>query len=157
VGAVDGLLVTGPHGQRDAQRLVEPLEPLGGRRQGQAQGGGLVLLVPGPDAEPGAAAGEHVECGHRLDQQRRLAEGDRADHGAQAYPLAGGGEVTEGGARLEHRPIGGSVGVGLDEVVGDPQGVRPGLVGRLGDGTEVGAVVIRHADADAHVLTAFGS
>jgi hypothetical protein len=115
------------------------------------------LLVPGADAQPGAAAGEHVERGHRLDQQRWLAEGDRADHGAQAYPPAGGGEVTEDGVGLEHRPIGGSVGVGLDEVIGDPHRVRPGLVGRVGDLAEVGAVVIRHADADTHVLAAFGS
>ena len=104
---------------------------VGGR--GRPRAARLVLLVPGADAEPGAAAGQHVERGHRLDQQRGLAEGDRADHGAQAYPLADGGEVAEGGVGLEHRPVGGGVRVGLDEVVGDPQGVHAGLVGRAGD------------------------
>src|SRR5262249_21364195 len=63
----------------------------------------------------------------------------------------------EGGVGLEHRPVGGGVRVGLDEVIGDPQGVHAGLVGRAGDLTEAGAVVVRDADADAHVLTAFGS
>ena len=30
VRAMDGLLVAGPHGQRDAQRLAEPFEPVAG-------------------------------------------------------------------------------------------------------------------------------
>jgi hypothetical protein len=75
VRAVDGQLVTGPHGQRDAQRLVEPLEPLGGRRQGQARAAALVLLVPGADRRASARPPERTSSVvTALNQQRRLAE-----------------------------------------------------------------------------------
>jgi hypothetical protein len=69
VPALERGIVAGPHPGRDLQRLLEPIESLGHRRQRQAQG--LRLLAAGADPEPRPATGEHVEGGDGLDQQRR--------------------------------------------------------------------------------------
>ena len=49
-------------------------------------------FVPaGADAEPGPAAGQHVERRHRLDQDPRMAIGHAGDQCAERDPLADAG------------------------------------------------------------------
>ena len=126
-------VVAGPHPGRDLQRLLEPLEPLGHRRQRQAHGVGLLAVVAGAEPEPGPPTREHVQGGDRLDQQGRGPEGDPGDHGAEPDPLGLGGQEPQGGVGLQHLGVAGCGGrVGLEQMVGHPDGVDPGLLGGAG-------------------------
>ena len=82
--AVERAVVARPHLVGDAQRLLEPLEALLQRRERHAEARVLLLEPGGADAEVGAAAGQHVERGHRLDEDAGVAVGDAGDHRARA-------------------------------------------------------------------------
>ena len=56
-----------PHLVRHLQRLLEHLEALAERREGEAEGARLFLVPGGPDPEPGAPLGQHVQRGGCLD------------------------------------------------------------------------------------------
>src|SRR5215217_7432395 len=75
--ALEGAFVatlTAPHLQADLNRLFQHLETLLLRREGNPKPARLLFVVAGADAEPGAAAREHVKCGHRLHQDGRIPE-----------------------------------------------------------------------------------
>ena len=73
-----------PHPVGDLERLLEHLEPLAQRREGEAESAALALVPGGADPEPGAAAGQDVERRRRLDPQAWGAVVDAADHQAEA-------------------------------------------------------------------------
>ena len=56
------LLAAVEHLPADLQRLLEPLEPLGERRVGDAEAEVLLLVPGGADPEDPPAAGEDVEA-----------------------------------------------------------------------------------------------
>ena len=99
VAALERRGVARPHALRDLQRLLQPLEALGDRRQREPKRARLRLVVARAEAEPGAAAGEHVEGRGGLDQQRGLAVGHRADHRAEPDALRVGGEDSRATCR----------------------------------------------------------
>ena len=62
-----------PHLAHDPEGFLEPLEPLGQRRERYAEGA-VLPFVPGcTDAEGGSPAGEHVEGRHDLGEQAGVA------------------------------------------------------------------------------------
>ena len=65
-------VVVAPHLQTDPQGLLEPLEPLGHRHHRDAQTALLPFVPGGADAQPAAAAGQHVESGHGLREHPRV-------------------------------------------------------------------------------------
>jgi hypothetical protein len=159
VGPGERCLVAGPHPGGDLEGFLQPLEPLGNRRQRQAHGLRLLAVVAGPQPQPGPSARQHVQGGDRLDQQGRWPEGHPGDHGAEPHPPGLGGQEPQGGVGLQHLGVAGRRGrVGLEQVVSHPYGVHPGLVGLAGDPGQprskpAGAVrprVVRDADAHAH-------
>jgi hypothetical protein len=143
VASLERRLVTCPHMLRQSQSLLEPLEALADGRQVEIHRFRFVFLVAGAQAEPGAAAGKHVECGDRPDEQSSRPVSHRRHHGAEADPRGAGGEVTESGIRLEHLGIGGTGRVCLKKVVGDPHCVESGLLCALGDAHELVAETAR--------------
>ena len=158
MGPVERPGVAVPHVGGELQQLLEAAEAFRSRFERQADHGGLVGVVAGADAEPGSAAGEHVEGGDGLDQQRGRADRRPGDHRAEPHRIGGGGEEPEGGVGLEHRFVDAGGGVHLQEVVGDPEGVHPGLVDRSGQvhqvrgdvGRPAGPGVVGDGDAELH-------
>src|SRR5213078_956822 len=53
--------------QADLERFLQPLEPLGDRREGDAEPAGFFLVPCGPYAEPGPAARQHIQRGVGLE------------------------------------------------------------------------------------------
>ena len=76
-------VVVAPHLEADLHRLLQPLEALADRRERHAEPEVLALVPRRADAELGPAAGEHVERGHRLGQQPRVAVGHAGDEEAE--------------------------------------------------------------------------
>jgi hypothetical protein len=152
-------LVAGEHLPADEQRLLQPLEPLGGRREQQAQAARLVGVPGRADAQHGPAAGEHVEGGHRLGQQTRFPVRDAGDQGEQLGPSGVRGEEAEGRVRLQHVVLGWADDPDLPEVVHHADPVEARLVGRRGHvgehGTDprgaVGPGEVRDVQAKFHV------
>ena len=89
------LLVAAPHLQADLQRLLEPLEPLRDRRERDAEPAGLLFVPARPDAEPGPAAGQHVERGDDLGEDARLP----VDHPGDQREQRGPSRCTRPGSR----------------------------------------------------------
>jgi hypothetical protein len=120
----------------DPQRLLQPLEALGQRRERDAQPAALLLVPGGADAEPGATARQHVQGGHALDQHARVPRRHPGDHGAKLDALRLAGREGQRGVGLEHlvlrRPEDGD----LEEMVHNPQARQAGLLGVPGDPPE---------------------
>src|SRR5262249_92338 len=57
-----------PHPQADLERLLKPLEPLGKWGEGDAKPACLILVMTGPDTQPGTAAREHIQRSNCLGQ-----------------------------------------------------------------------------------------
>jgi len=166
VPAVIGGLVAAPHLQADLQRLLQPLEPLGHRRERDAQPAGL-LLVPGrADAQPGPPAGQHVQGGHGLGEDARVPVNGAGHQGQQLGPRGQPGHVPERGVGLEHLSLRRPDRPDLEEVVHYRDEAEPGFVGRAGHGSQVcaqpgraaGAGEVRnlHAELHAHRLRCRG-
>ena len=66
-----GTVLALPHRVGDLECLLEQLEAFAEGREREPERLGLLLVPGGPDAEGGAAAGEHVERGVDLGQQAR--------------------------------------------------------------------------------------
>ena len=113
VAAVERRRLLGEHGPADLQRLLQPVQPLAGGREVEAQS--LVLdVVPGrADAEDGPARADDVERRHDLGQVRRVAVGDAGHHGAEPHPSTSAPPARRAGCRRRASagsgpPIGGS-------------------------------------------------
>ena len=88
-------MLAAPHPQGYLYRLLEHLEAHPLRREGDPEPPRLLLVVAGPDAEPGASAREHVERGHRLYEDGRVAEVNARHHRPEPDPLGVGGQERE--------------------------------------------------------------
>ena len=158
-GSVERSDVVVPQVRGELQQLLEQHEPFGGALEPQPGHGRLVGLVAGAHTQPGAAAGEHVERGDDLDEQRGRTDRRPRDHGAELHRVGHRSEVPERGVGLEHRFVDGRGRVHLQEVIGDPQRVDARTVdpARQVDqvATEcvraVGPRVVGEADAELHV------
>jgi hypothetical protein len=130
-------LVPAPHLQADLQRLLQPLEPLRDRRERDAQPAGL-LVVPGrPDAEPGPAAGEHVEGGHDLRQDPGMPVHHASHQGDQLGAGRACRQVPERGVGLQHLALGRPDRADLEEVVHHRDEVESRVVRGAGDSGQV--------------------
>ena len=99
-------VVVAPHLLADLQRLLQPLEPLADRHHRHAQAA-LLPLVPGrADAQPGPAAGQHVQRGDDLRQQPGMPVHHAGDEHPERHPLGLRGDVAERRVRLQHRLLG---------------------------------------------------
>ena len=125
---LEGALVTGPHLLRDLQGLLEPLEPLAGRRERHAKAAVLPLVPGRADAQPGAPARQHVERRHRLDEDPRMAVGHAGDQGSQGDPFRDAGRERERGVALQHLVLGRADHADLEEVVHHPETGEADLV-----------------------------
>src|SRR5918997_2345007 len=96
--ALEGALVTvlaAPHPQGYLYCLLQHLEAHPLCREGDPESPRLLLVVAGPDTEPGASAGERVERGHCLYEDGRVAEVNARHHRPEPDPLGVGGQERE--------------------------------------------------------------
>jgi hypothetical protein len=94
--------------QADLDRLLQPLEALGDRREAEPEPLGL-LHVPGrADAEARPALREHVKGRDLLGQQGGLAVDDAGDERVQPHPFGVRGKEGERRVRLEHLVLDGA-------------------------------------------------
>ena len=132
-------LLSPPHLQGDLQRLLQSLEPLGGRWVRDAEASVLLFVPRGADAEPGSAAGEDVESRHGLDEGAGMPVGHAGHHGAQLDPFRLTRGERQGGVALEHVQLRRADHRDLVEVVHHPEGVQSGCISVTGDPAEGGA------------------
>ena len=106
----------------DRDRRLEPIETLLQGQEGDVELGVLDLVPAGADAEHQPAAGEDVDRGRHLRQQRRVPERHRGDVGTEGDalgPFRAEGERDPGldavAPRLAHQ---------ADEVVAAPEGLE---------------------------------
>jgi hypothetical protein len=102
------LLIAGvahPHAGAHLERILEQVETSGEGRERDSQAVALLLVVAGPDAEPGPPPGEHVEGGHGLGQYRGMAKVRPGRDGQQPKRATVAGEGRQGGVRLEARRL----------------------------------------------------
>ena len=102
VPPVERAVIAAPHLQADAQRLLQPFEPLRQRREQQAQPACFGLVPGRPDAQHGAPAGQHVQCRDLLGQQSRVPVDHRCHDREQLDPAGLGGQPAQRGISLEH-------------------------------------------------------
>src|SRR5579864_2600566 len=117
-----------PHGQADLQCFLEPLEPFRDWREGNAQPSTLQFVPGGTDPEPGPAAGEDVQGGHRLGEDARIAVDGAGHHGTQLHPLRHRRHEGQRAVALEHLVFRRTEAANLPEVIHDPERIEPGLV-----------------------------
>jgi hypothetical protein len=67
-----------------------------------AQADVLALEPGGANAEDGTTAREHVQRGHLLDEDARVAIGDARDHGSEAHACGRRGQKAQACVGLEH-------------------------------------------------------
>jgi len=159
--AREGALVPAPHLLADQDGFLEALEPLGHRREEQAEAGRLVGVPGRADAEDRAPARQHVERGHRLREQAGLPVDDRGDHRQQLDPVGLGGQPAERGVGLEHLVLGRPDVADLPDVVHDADPVDAGAFGCLGDVSELEAELrgpafpgeVRNVQTQFHIST----
>src|SRR5256885_2896344 len=149
-----------PHGGAAREGLLEPFETLADRREGDAETAAFRFIPGGPDAEPGAAAGKHVERGHRLRQDARIATDGAGHHRAELGARGDRGHVAERAVALEHVVMFGAVHADLPEVIHHPDGLETSLVGGGCDGFDGVAKLgrprrqgeVRDAQSDLHAV-----
>lgn len=82
----------GEHQLADPQRFVETAHPLPDGRKLEAVADVLILVPGRAQPEHGPSVGDDVQGRHGLGQQRGVAVGDAAHHGAQLDAAGPGGE-----------------------------------------------------------------
>src|SRR5215210_868045 len=93
--------LTAPHPQADLDRLLEYLEALFERREGNSEAARLLFVMAGPDAEPGPPPREHVQGGYRLGQYARVSEVRPRHHGRELDIAGVGGQERQGRIALQ--------------------------------------------------------
>ena len=91
----------------------------------------------GANTENCPAVRDHVERGHRLRQQRRIAVGHTGHQRAEASRFRPGRERSEQRVRPEHLQLGGADERQLEEMVHHENGVEPGFLAGDGDGRDL--------------------
>src|SRR5215207_7052354 len=99
--SLEGAPVVAPHPQGYLHRLLEHLEALFERREGDPEPPRLLFVMAGPDAECGATAGVHVQRTHRLGQYSRMPEVHSRHYGREIDPAGVGGQECQGRVALQ--------------------------------------------------------
>src|SRR5579859_1101553 len=133
VFAIVRRLVVGPHLARNLQCLLQALEALFERWEGDAQALVLLLIPGGADAKVGAALREDIERGGGLDEEAGMAIGHAGDHGAEPDVVGDASGKRQRTPAFEHLVFGGADGTDLKEVVHDPQAIEAGALGAASD------------------------
>jgi hypothetical protein len=133
VPPLERTLVLAPHLQADLQGLLETLEALAQRREGEPESLCLLLTPRRADTQPGAPARQHVKGGHDLRQEARVAVDHPGHEGVQQNPFGDRRKVPEGGVGLEHALLGRAHRTDLPEVVHDGQAGNPAGLGLAGE------------------------
>ena len=120
------------HRHDDLQRFLQLLEPVGEGTELVTERLVLELEPARADAERRSTAGDVVECGDRLRQQRRVPVGVAGDQGREPHRLGVLGQRRQHRVALEHRLIVGADARQLVEVVHHEHPVETGRLGRLG-------------------------
>jgi hypothetical protein len=159
VRAGHGGLILGEHRPRDAQRVLEALEALAQGRKLVAECAVLILEPGCPESEDRAPAGEHVERGRLLGQQRRVAVGHPADHQAEVRLRGARRQCGKRDVALEHPVVDRADARNLIQMVHHPDGLEARRLRGRGDAGErveqvlrshAGEVEVRDLKPDAH-------
>jgi hypothetical protein len=118
-------------------------------REVEAESGVLLLVPGGADAEDGAAAGDHVEGGDHLGEQRRVPVGHAGDERAEPDALRAGGERAEQRVALEDGLVRTAQRGQLPEMVHHPHRLESAV---LGGASDLGDVFEHLAIVDAGEL-----
>jgi hypothetical protein len=126
----------GPQARDDGQLVLEALEALAERREGDGVGLVLGLVPAGAEAQLDAAAAHLVDLRHRDGERARMAEGGRGHQRAQPDALgvsgqAGQRDVRVGGAREPGDAA------HLQVVVRAEEGVEAQLLGQARHGEQI--------------------
>ncbi len=89
-------------GKFNLERLLEAHEALLERREGDAKSAALRFIPAGADAEPGAAAGQHIQAGDDLDQEAGVAIVDTCRERAQRDAAGHTGQKRQYRVPLQH-------------------------------------------------------
>ena len=135
--SVERAVVVGPHLQQVLECLFQPLEPLGDRREREAETERLLFVPAGAEPDHAAAAGQYVERGHRLREQARMPVVHASDDGEQFGAFAVSGQESERRVCLEHVVLCWPDTADLEEVIHHRQVAEAGCVGRPGDCCEL--------------------
>ena len=142
----------GPQPGDDLQLLAEPVEPLGQRRERDAQVTVFLLDPGGADAEFGPAAAHRVHGGDRDGERPGPAVRGRGHERAQPHSFGLNGETGQRGPRIG-RTVTGVVRFDPLVVVGPEEGVEAGFLGGPGQRQDLvvaGTVVRFEQDAQSH-------
>ena len=120
--------LTLPHAQADLDRLLQHLESLRKRWEGNAQTARFLLVPASADAQHRPAAGEDVERGHHLGEKGRMPEVHSGHQRHEPAPPRMGGDDTERGEALELRLLRATQVRALPEVVGHTDHVESGVI-----------------------------
>ena len=132
--ALEGRILAAEHGSTDGERVLEHLEALLHRWEVDAECHVLDVEPGGADAEERPAAGDDVECGHLLGEDRGVPVGHSGDQRAEHGRLGASRERAQQGVGLEHLGVGRAEEGELEEVVHDHDGVEAALLAGGGHG-----------------------
>jgi hypothetical protein len=147
-----------PQPGEDFELLLEPVEALPQRGEGNAVGGVLRLEPSAAQAEFDPSAAHLIDAGDGDGQRTGETERGRGDQGAEPDPACVAGQAGQDDPRVG-RPrqpggrVGGPVGAHVEPVVGPEEGVEAECFGLLGHGGQVvvgGALLGFGEDAKVH-------
>src|SRR3989441_310951 len=156
VAPLEGGAPLGPQRPDHLTGLVQALEPLAQRVEGDAVGLVLVLLPARAEAQQEAAAGNDVDLRGHLRHHRRMAIRVTQHDGADAEAWHQGRQRTEGAPRLEHGAL--ALLRVRQEVVGDAGDVPPGRLEVPPEIQHARPSLAAHAreQTEAHIVLLFG-
>ena len=131
----------------DLERLLEPVDAFGCRRQRDAVAAVLVLVPAGPEAEDQPPAADVVDRDRLLEEHGRVAERVARDKHAEADPRRPRGERCQQRPRLVTGVLGRPVGV--EQVVDEPGVIEPELLGEREVVEHLGPAAVRLAQEEA--------
>ena len=126
-------LLAGPHAGAHLKGVLEQLVARRQRWEGHAQALAFLLIVAGPDPEPGPPPGEDVEGGHGFGQHGGVPEVGAGGNRQQTDRAGAGRHEGEHGVGLEAVHFGAAHDRVLPNVIGDGDAIQPALVGERGD------------------------
>src|SRR5829696_5195880 len=132
-----------PHPQGHLDRLLEHLETLPLRWEGDPEPVRLLLVVARADAEAGASAGKYIQGTDGLYENGRVAEVYPRHHSRESYPLRIGRQESQRRVALQLVRLGTAHDRVLPEVVGHPDAVEASFFGNSADVREVPAEPLR--------------
>ena len=122
IATVQGHRALGPESADHADALLEAVHPFAQRRQRDAERRVLLLVPAGAHPQHQPPSGEQVDRGRHPGQQGGMAEGHRADQGAEPDPAGSPGQRRQRGPGFQRGALG--AGHDAEEVIGAPERVE---------------------------------